>query len=66
MKKKIYIAPKTVSYEVENVLYQSFSVVTKTDSGEKIIDQGPVVEDKDPDGLTNGSWFDRYENWGGD
>lgn len=65
-KKKIYVTPQAHAHEIENILYQAFSVRQKTDTGENIVDIGPVIEDKDPDGNTDFGWFDRQENWGGD
>lgn len=66
MDKKKYIAPQTSVCVMENILFQSFSVIQKTGTTEKNIDGGLVVEDKDPDGNTNGSWYDDSNNWGGD
>lgn len=66
MKKNIYITPKIVTYEVENVLFQSFSVRRmNNEKKEEIVDGGPVVEGEDPDGNTDGKWFDNPGNWGG-
>ena len=51
---------------MENILYQSFSVVQKNGTTTQNIGGGPVVETTDPDGKTDGSWFDNPDNWGGD
>lgn len=51
---------------MENILYQSFSVFQKNGTTTQNIDGGLVIEDKNPDGKTDGSWFDNPDNWGGD
>ena len=66
MEKKKYIAPETCVYVTEEVMFQSFSVVKDNGTTKEKVDGGLVIEDKDPDGKTDGSWFDNTDNWGGD
>ncbi len=66
MDKKKYIAPQTRVCVMENILYQSFSVLQKNGTTTQNIGGGPVVEKTDPDGNTDGSWFNNTDNWGGD
>ena len=66
MDKKKYIAPQTRVCVMENILYQSFSVFHKNGTTTQNIDGGLVIEDKNPDGKTDGSWFDNPDNWGDD
>lgn len=66
MDKKKYIAPETCVYVTEEVMFQSFSVVKDNGTTKEKIDGGLVIEDKDPDGGTDGNWFDNPDNWGGD
>ena len=66
MKKNKYIAPQTRTCVMESILYQSFSVYQKNGTTTQNIGGGLVIEDKNPDGNTDGSWFNNTDNWGGD
>lgn len=66
MKKKKYIAPQIRALVMENVLYQTYSVYQEDGATTNRIDGGLVIEEKDPDGKTDGSWFENTDNWGGD
>ncbi|MDD6199579.1 MAG: hypothetical protein PUB38_10935 [Prevotella sp.] len=66
MKKKKYIAPQIRALVMERILFSSYSVEQMNGTTTKKIDGGLVIEDKDPDGKTDGNWFENTDNWGGD